>query len=199
MARKSGSSGEKTALAVHEAAVKLIARHGYAAVSMRQIAREVGVQVGALYLYTPDKQTLLLDVLRSGVVAMLKSVEGALEELPDDPKIQLEAFVRFHITYYISIRDEVFISFMELRSLDAENYQIIKEMRRDYERFLGDILEAGVEKGVFQIKDLRITTMAIIAMMTGVTTWFKDTGRLDPDEIVDHYLDLVFRMCSVKL
>ena len=36
-------------------------RHGYAAVSMRQIAAEVGVQAGALYAYTPDKQALLAE------------------------------------------------------------------------------------------------------------------------------------------
>ena len=61
MARKTGSNGEKTALQLRHAATVLFARSGYAAVSMRQIAREVGVQAGALYLYTADKQTLLFD------------------------------------------------------------------------------------------------------------------------------------------
>ena len=44
MARTTGSDGEKTEAAVREAAVSLIARFGYEAMSMRQLAAEVGVQ-----------------------------------------------------------------------------------------------------------------------------------------------------------
>ena len=38
MARTAGSFGEKTEAAIREAALALIARHGYDAVSMRQLA-----------------------------------------------------------------------------------------------------------------------------------------------------------------
>ena len=64
MARTQGSKAEITGPLVRDAARRLFARHGYAAVSMRQIAAEVGVQVGTLYSYTADKQTLLADLLR---------------------------------------------------------------------------------------------------------------------------------------
>ncbi len=55
MARKAGSDGERTEAAVREAAVSLIARLGYEAMSMRQLAAEVGVQAAALYRYFPTK------------------------------------------------------------------------------------------------------------------------------------------------
>ncbi len=48
MARKQGSHSDITGPKVRKAALKLIAQHGYAAVSMRQIAAEGGVQAGAL-------------------------------------------------------------------------------------------------------------------------------------------------------
>ena len=54
MARTQGSRAEITGPAVREAARRLFARQGFAAVSMRQIAAEVGLQVGALYAYTPE-------------------------------------------------------------------------------------------------------------------------------------------------
>ncbi|HDR28004.1 TetR/AcrR family transcriptional regulator, partial [Rhodovulum sp.] len=59
MARTSGSHSQITGPRLREAAQRLFARHGYASVTMRQIAAEVGVQVGALYNYIPDKQGLL--------------------------------------------------------------------------------------------------------------------------------------------
>ncbi len=51
MARTAGSDGEKTEAAIREAALSLMARYGYEAVSMRQLAAEVGVQAAALYRY----------------------------------------------------------------------------------------------------------------------------------------------------
>ena len=47
MARTTGSDGERTEAATREAALSLIARHGYDAVSMRQLAAEVGVQAAS--------------------------------------------------------------------------------------------------------------------------------------------------------
>ncbi|NBT31879.1 MAG: TetR/AcrR family transcriptional regulator, partial [Rhodobacteraceae bacterium] len=78
MARKQGSHSEITGPKVRDAALKLIARHGYAAVSMRQIAAEVGVQAGALYNYTPDKQSLLQDLMRSHMEELLAAARREL-------------------------------------------------------------------------------------------------------------------------
>ena len=77
MARKTGSHGDITGPKVHAAALRLIARHGFAAVSMRQIAHEVGVQAGALYRYTPDKQTLLFDLMLGHMDALLAARAAA--------------------------------------------------------------------------------------------------------------------------
>ncbi len=51
MARQAGANGETTARAIRQESLKLFARHGYDAVSMRQIASAVGVQASALYQY----------------------------------------------------------------------------------------------------------------------------------------------------
>ena len=64
MARKIGSHSEITGPKIKQAALELFARHGFAAVTMRQIAARVGVQAGAIYNYTPDQQALLFDLLR---------------------------------------------------------------------------------------------------------------------------------------
>lgn len=48
MARTAGSHSDITGPRVREAALALFAQHGYAAVSMRRIAQEVGVQALSL-------------------------------------------------------------------------------------------------------------------------------------------------------
>lgn len=161
---------------------------------MREIASEVGVRAGALYLYTPDKQTLLFDLMRDHLEALLDAwrslkANGTAAE-------RLETFVRFHVGYHIDRRDEVFLAYMELRNLSVENFAKIESLRRAYEAELETILADGQKDGNFEIEDVRVTTMALIAMLTGVNTWFREGGRLDRSRIQALYWTLASRMVA---
>ena len=191
MARKQGSHSDITGPKVRDAALRLIAQHGYAAVSMRQIAAEVGIQAGALYNYTPDKQTLLFDLMQGHMADLLAALEEL--ELRGDALTQLEAFARFHIRYHLPRPDQVFVSYMELRNLSEENFAAVEAMRRRYEDALEEILQTGVAEGVFAIPDPRVTTMALIAMLTGISNWYRAGGRLETDTIEAIYWDMVRR------
>ncbi|WP_103764394.1 TetR/AcrR family transcriptional regulator [Roseovarius confluentis] len=193
MARTQGSHSKTTGPRVREAAMRLFARHGFAAVSMRQIANEVGVQAGALYNYTPDKQSLLFDLMREHMDALLAAWQ-AEDPGGDDPRARLEAFTRFHIRFNTRRADAVFVSYMELRNLTAENFEAVTEMRRVYETRLEEILCAGKDAGVFTLAEPRITAMAVIALLTGVNTWYREAGRLNLDEVETLYWDMVRRL-----
>ena len=187
MARKQGSHAETTGPRIRDAALRLFAQHGYAAVSMRQIAREVGVQAGALYLYTPDKQTLLYDLMRDHLDHLLSHWQ-----VPEgSPEAQLEAFCRHHIRYHLDRPELVFIAYMELRNLEPENFAVIEGLRRQYEDRLQAILTAGLESGHFALADGKLATMAIIAMLTGVNTWYREGGRLSRADVEAIYWDMV--------
>lgn len=188
MARTQGSHSDITGPRVRAAALKLFAQGGYAAVSMRAIAAEVGVQAGALYNYTPDKQTLLFDLMQAHMAELLAELpcgEGL------DQVAQLQAFVAFHIEFHADRSDEIFIAYMELRNLSPENFAQVEAMRRQYENRLEAILRDGVAAGVFQVADTKIATLAIIAMLTGVNTWFRAGGRLSLEEVSAQYWDMV--------
>jgi AcrR family transcriptional regulator len=195
MARKSGSSAEKTAPLVRAAAQALFAAHGFAAVSMRRIAAEVGVQAGALYLYTPDKQSLLFDLMQGHMQELLAAWDG-LRTADMSAPARLETFVRFHIRFHLERSDAVFIAYMELRNLTPDNFAVIEALRRRYETVLQDILKDGASAGDFALTDSKLTTMAIIAMLNGVNTWFRDGGRLSQDRVVEIYLDMVRKAVS---
>lgn len=191
MARKSGSSAEKTRPLVHAAAKRLFARYGFAAVSMRQIAAEVGVQAGALYLYTPDKQSLLFDLMQSHMEELLAAWEQA--DPGGDAATRLQAFVEFHIDFNLQRVEAVFISYMELRNLTPENFTVIEDMRRAYETVLEDILKTGMAEGVYRLEDSKLTALAIIAMLNGVNTWYREDGRLSRAQVAEIYVEMVKR------
>ena len=191
MARKQGSHSDITGPRVREAALRLIARHGYAAVSMRQIAAEVGIQAGALYNYTPDKQTLLFDLMQGHMSDLLSALDNA--GLSGDALTRLEGFTRFHIRFHLPRPDQVFVSYMELRNLSDDNFAAVEAMRRQYEDALETILRAGEAEGVFAVPDPRVTTMALIAMLTGISNWYRAGGRLETAKIEAIYWDMVRR------
>ncbi|OWU69030.1 TetR/AcrR family transcriptional regulator [Marinibacterium profundimaris] len=192
MARTAGSHSDITGPRIREAALRLFAEHGYAAVSMRQIAAEVGVQAGALYNYTADKQSLLAGLMRGHLEELL--AERAAEETGPDPLARLDAFTRFHIRYHLERPEAVFIAYMELRNLSPDNFREIEVLRHAYETELETVLQDGVAQGVFDVPDPKVATLAVIAMLTGVTTWYRDTGRLSRDEVAETYCGMVRRL-----
>lgn len=192
MARTQGSHSDITGPRIRAAALSLFARHGYAAVSMRQIAGEVGVQAGALYNYTPDKQTLLFELMRTHMEDLLSAWDAEAPQA-GGAMVQLEAFTRFHIRFNTSRAEAVFVSYMELRNLSPENFELIESLRRDYETRLEAILRAGAEARVMVVTEPRIASMALIAMLTGVNTWFREKGRLSLAQVEAVYWDMVRR------
>ena len=189
MARKIGSHSEITGPRVRAAALRLFARHGYAAVPMRRIAEEVGVQAGALYLYTPDKQSLLFELMKGHMDELLAA--WALVPRRAGPCHRLEDFVRFHIGFHLDRPEAVFLSYMELRNLEPANFAVIETLRRAYEAELETILREGLSEGVFALPDTKLATLAVIAMLTGVTTWYREGGRLSRDAVAGHYWEMV--------
>lgn len=197
MARTAGSDGERTHAAIREAAVDLIARFGYEAMSMRQLAAEVGVQVAALYRYFPTKEDLLFSLMNEHMEALLQSWEAA-RPATDDPVRRLAAFVRNHIEFHVARRHATHVNNMELRALSHEKLSAILRLRGSYEKELRRILREGAEQGLFTVGDVALTAMAIIQMTTGVIVWFRPDERLSVQEVADTYHDMTMRLVGAR-
>lgn len=197
MARTAGSDGERTQAAIREAAVDLIARYGYEAVSMRRLASEVGVQAAALYRYFPTKEDLLFSLMRAHMEALAESWQAA-RPVGAVPARELAAFVRNHIGFHIARRHSTHVSNMELRALSHERLSAVLRLRGAYEKELRRILREGAESGDFAVGDVALTAMAIIQMMTGVIVWFRPDERLSVDEVADTYHDMTMRLVGAR-
>ena len=197
MARKTGSDGEKTEAAIREAALGLIARFGYEAVSMRQLAAGVGVQAAALYRYFPTKEELLFTLMRKHMEDLLAAWQ-AERPAGDDPAERLSAFVRNHIRFHVGRRHSTHVNNMELRSLSRDKLSHVLKMRSAYEKELRQILRDGAEAGRFSVDDTTLTAMAIIQMITGVIVWFRPDERLSVDEVTTTYHKMTMRLVGIS-
>ncbi len=190
MARTIGSYGPKTMEAIRKAGLRLIFEQGYEAMSLRQLAAEVGIQAGSLYNHISTKQELLFDLIQDHINELLRQLDRALEG-KDEPVEKLRAFVTFHVTYHMTRKREVFIANSELRSLEPKNYEAIVALRGAYEQRLAEILTQGAEEGVFEVVDVQVATFGIISLLTGLCTWYRPGGRLTREAIVAAHEKLV--------
>ncbi len=190
MSRTIGSHGPTTLEAIRKAGLRLIFEHGYEAMSLRQLASEVGIQVGSLYNHISTKQELLFDLVQDHMNELLRQLDSALDK-KDGPTERLRAFVAFHVCYHITRKREVFIANSELRSLDPKNYQAVVALRSTYEGRLSDILSQGVARGVFEVVDVQVATFAILSLLTGICNWYRPGGRLTREAIIAAHEKLV--------
>jgi AcrR family transcriptional regulator len=194
MARTAGSDGKKTRASIHAKALELIVRHGFEALTMRQLADAVGLQAGALYHYYPSKQALLCALIEAHLNAAL----FAAHALPDggDAPARLLAFARFHILHGVERRQENHVANNELRSLSRENFAQVMKLRMAYEKKLRLILKDGADAGTFKMQDGQVTGAALIAMLNEVVVWFRGGGKFTLDETADSYAMMALKMVS---
>ena len=199
MPRVTGSQGSTTAADVRRAGLELIYRHGYEAMTLRQLAAEVGLQAASLYNHISTKQDLLYTLIRDHMLALLSDLELALSRAGDDTIDRLRAFVAHHLAYHMDKKREVFIANSELRALNADNRRMIVGLRRRYEERLIALLDVGVERGTVRTSDTTVAAYALLAMMTGACTWYKPDGRLSQAEVVKLHTDLMLHGCLAGL
>lgn len=190
MARTRGSVGAETEKAIRKAAVELIAKHGFEAMTLRDLAEHVGLQPGSIYRYIATKDQLLVDIMAEHMETLIAAWRAA--DRPDgDPRLRLEGFVDFHIRYHFRRQKEVLIANLELRSLTPDARRACVALRKTYEGELRGILESGIAHGLFAPTDSGIATNAIISMLTGVCFWYSPKGKLPADEIIAIHKRLV--------
>ncbi len=186
--RPAGTEELTTRDRIVEVAARLFHQYGYHATTMRQIAGGVGIKAASLYNHFASKQELLTTISYGTMCEMLASVQTALAGVRD-PGEQLRAFVRAHTTYCIAERYRARVA-DELRDLDPENLLDVVAMRDRYEAVLRGILAALDASSGGAVGDVTLVANAIGTMASQVSTWYRDDGRLSPDEIADVYAAL---------
>lgn len=96
---------------IAEAARKLFKSEGYAAVSMRRLAEEVGVTPMTLYAYYDAKADILRHLWAQVFDVVFKKVEAAAAK-SRDPRMRLRAAALAYVKYWLDHRDHYRMVFM---------------------------------------------------------------------------------------
>ena len=178
--------------ALYPAAIDLFYERGYEAATLRQLAAALGVQAGSLYNYVSSKQELLYTIVRS-VVEQLVAESRRVVEASDGTLDRLRRLVEHTVIFHATHTKEVFIGNHELRSLEPANLAEVMALRDAFEHLYQEMLREGMQQGIFAPADVKVTSYALLAMCTGVSRWYRPSGRLDAACIAALYADIAVR------
>jgi len=186
-----------TADAIQEAAANLFYARGYAATSLREIASEVGIQVGSLYNHIGGKHELLRNIMVRIMTDLCDALVQSTQEA-GDPVQRLERALDCHIRFHATHSRDVFIGNTELRSLPDEDRRVVIAQRDRYERLLRSLVEDFCNHGHGDAIDVRLQTYAIVAIGTHVAAWYRPEGSLSLDDVVDAYTQTILRQLNLN-
>jgi TetR/AcrR family transcriptional regulator, cholesterol catabolism regulator len=169
---------------IFNAALTISNRQSFHAMSMRDLSREAGLSIGALYNYFSGKEALLamLQQQRHAITRRLLMAAVAQTRTPIE---QLRTLVRTHLYLSEIMQPWFYFSYMEAKNLpDAERHAAV-EGELNTEQLFVDILEAGVDQGEFDTADCRMTAALIKAMLQD---WYLKRAKYARRKIsVDRY------------
>ncbi|MBO0728536.1 MAG: TetR family transcriptional regulator [Acidimicrobiaceae bacterium] len=180
------------------AAVATMAENGYHGTSVRDIADAAGVSAANIYHYFGSKQGLLLVVMERGIDSLYAATLDALYAAPHDPVARLNAIVGVHVSGHLQARREAFIGTSELRSLEPEGWQRIVSKRDQQEHLFDQVVQDGVNEGVFRTLYPREASRAIVTMCSAVSGWYNPKGPISIEEMTARYQQLALAVVGYR-
>ena len=176
---------------VTSTAVALFNAQGYDGTSMETIAEQLGVTKAALYYHAPDGKQQILQH------AMHRAMDPLWESLAEDGAREGSAADR--LRYVLSRQVELVIEglpdigFFLLSLSHHPLADEAKRRRRAYDRALAELFAEAAEEGAVRADlDVGVVTRLVTGMAYSVNEWYREDGRLSPDQMRDTVLRVAF-------
>ncbi len=145
-------------------ATALFLQHGYHGLSMRELARRVGVSKASLYYHFNDKEQLFLAILNNNVEQMAEVVANARRHPSTRQQISsmLQQLARQAPQQYAIIR----LASQELGHLSPEARQsFIEHYHNRFILPISEMLQSGIERGELKNMNAQQATWLLLGMM----------------------------------
>jgi AcrR family transcriptional regulator len=174
--------------ALLEAAARRFLEQGYAAASMRDIAADVGMQVGSIYYHFPSKAELRAAVHEEGLrrihAAVTDAVAGA-----QGPWERLEAACAAHLSVLLDGSDFFQAALRELPRAHEPGWGHLVALRDGYEALFAGLL---AELPLPPDTDRRQLRLMLLGALNWSHTWYRP-GSTPPQGIARQFVGFLRR------
>jgi len=177
-------------------AAKLFSEKSFHDVKMDEIAEELGIAKGTIYLYFKSKEQLYLKILEDSH----ESIESILEReiANDDPSpIKLKKVLSIIFSFYRRNLDVLKILSRDETHLIKEHFQFTELWRKRRLKLYEKILEKGIKEGSFSIQNTTLTALIIFGLVRSVMFFY--TTEKDSSIIAEEVYNVISKgILSIK-
>jgi len=191
----SASTREEVREAILDATDHLLARYGYRKMTMDDIAQEVGIGKGTIYLHFASKEEVTLSHV-DRIVERLKERLWAIARTDADVAIRLRLMLVARVLFRFDSVQHYTQSLNDL--LAALRPRLLARRARYFEeeaRVFAEVLDEGARAGVFKVNDALSTAFSLLHATNSFLPYSLSTTELgERDEIkekTEHIADLI--------
>lgn len=170
----------------------IIARRGYHATSTTELCEANDLGKGALYYYIGSKERLLA-AIHDRVMDEVMAGADRLDAAGGSPSEQLTMLGDELLDVIARYPDHVWVFLHEFPALTGDNATQFRARRREYERRVEGVLEAGMKSGDFRKSDPRLTARAWLGMHNYTYLWLKPGGPLPASAVATQFAHIFIR------
>ena len=171
---------------------RLFAHKGYHSTSMREIARELGMNQSSLYHYFKSKEDILFTLMNQAMDSALATME---EICATDlqPHEKLNRILRFYTRYYAGDQERLILLVNEQNSLNIEHRRILVDKERRYVHLFKGIFEEL--EGHQMTKEIphSVAIFAFLGMVHYTIKWYHRDGAVDLDGLTEIFTEIFTR------
>jgi TetR/AcrR family fatty acid metabolism transcriptional regulator len=182
MAKKTGEKYQN----IIEAAVKVIARHGYHQAQVSKIAREASVADGTIYLYFDSKDDVLISLFKEKMGAFIQVTRARIEQLERADE-RLRELIYMHLWQLSQDRDFAIVTQIELRQSNPAIRAGINQVLKEYLNLIDEVIFLGKQQGIFR-EDVehRVARKMIFGTLDeAVTSWIMNEREYNLVSLVE--------------
>jgi AcrR family transcriptional regulator len=173
-----------------DTSARVFAQQGYHATGIAELCTVNGLGKGAFYHYIGSKEELLAAIHDRVMDEVLLGAERVTAK-GGTPSEQLTMLGDELLDVIYRYPDHVWVFLHEFPALTEERAEQFRVRRREYERRVEAVLQAGIDAGEFR-KDLdpRLTAFAWLGMHNYTYLWLKPDGRLSAKDVAQPFADI---------
>jgi len=153
-------------------AAKLFSQKSYHDVTMDQIAGQVGVAKGTIYLYFDSKENLYLEILEDTYEEIESILENEIAKNDSAPQ-KLKKTLRLIFTFYLQHIDVLRILSRDETHLIREHFEFTEHWRLRRIKLYQIILEKGIREGSFRPANTKLTALIIFGLVRSVMFFYQ--------------------------
>jgi AcrR family transcriptional regulator len=181
------ANGSDRKIEILKSAAAAFRRRGYHGASVDEIASALEMTKGNLYYYFRNKEEILyachdysLDVL----LGLLAEVQ-AESSRPDD---KLRKLILAFIHMMLDELQGTALT-LDLQALSPVLLKRIIAKRDRFDRGLREIIQQGMDQGLFRAGDPKMIAFAMMGAVNWITKWFDPAGPMSSEEIGQRFAD----------